>query len=116
VPASALLPEFHATAADPAAPKNLAAVVTVYTHNSHADVIAGRLLETTTLDGKGRRPNLKLVSLYLDQIPEKDKGRRLAAEHGVDDTARELKSLLWRDRRCPQRGDGHPSTSNSAPE
>jgi len=29
------------------------------------------------------RPNLQLVSLYIDQIGEKDKGRKLAAEQGV---------------------------------
>ena len=65
------------------APRKVAAAVTVYTHNSHADLIVGRLLEGYHLDGKAPRPNLKLVSLYIDQVGEKDKGRRLAAEHGV---------------------------------
>ena len=44
-------------------PKNVAAIVTEYRHNSHADVIVGRLLQTYTLDDEGERPNLKLVSL-----------------------------------------------------
>src|SRR5262249_29990190 len=52
--------------ADPKAPPKVAAAVTVYTHNSHADVIVSRLLETLTLDGKGAKPNLQLVSLYVD--------------------------------------------------
>ena len=63
-------------------PKRVAAIVTHYTHNSHADVIAGRLLQTHTLDGKGPRPNLQLVSLYADQFPKEDMSRRLASEHG----------------------------------
>lgn len=66
-----------------APPKKIAAVVTVYTQNSHADVIVSRLLEGYNLDRKPPRPNLKLVSLYMDQIADKDKGRRLASEHGV---------------------------------
>lgn len=62
--------------------KRVAAIVTSYYHNSHADVIVSRLLETDTLDGKGRRPRLKLVSLYTDQVPDNDKSRKLAATHG----------------------------------
>ncbi len=66
-------------------PKKVAAVVTAYTHNSHADVIVSRLLETDTLDGKGRKPSLELASLYTDQISGKPKdiGQDLAATHAV---------------------------------
>ena len=66
-------------------PKKVAAVVTTYYHNSHADVIASRLLETDTLDGKGRTPSLRLASLYTDQISEKppDVGQALAKTAGV---------------------------------
>ncbi|HWB13102.1 MAG TPA: hypothetical protein VG826_28010 [Pirellulales bacterium] len=63
-------------------PKSVAAVVTSYFHNSHADVIVSRLLEGYTLDGQGERPNLKLVSLYTDQVPLNDKSRELAARYG----------------------------------
>ncbi|HLF92184.1 MAG TPA: hypothetical protein VJB14_01885 [Planctomycetota bacterium] len=65
--------------------KKVAAVVTAYYHNSHADVIASRLMETDTLDGKGRRLGLDLASLYTDQVMEKpaDIGQKLAAAHGV---------------------------------
>ncbi|HUF60796.1 MAG TPA: PQQ-dependent sugar dehydrogenase [Verrucomicrobiales bacterium] len=59
----------------------VAAVVTEYRHNSHADVIVSRLLQTETLDGKGREPRLELVSLYTDQAPATDTSRALAAEH-----------------------------------
>jgi hypothetical protein len=63
-------------------PLRLAAVVTVYYHNSHADVIVGRVLEGYTLDHQGEFPRAKLVSLYVDQTPEGDKSRALAARHG----------------------------------
>ena len=56
-----------------AAEKKIAAVITAYYHNSHADVIVGRLLQTDTLDGKGRTYPLKLVSLYTDQVVEKER-------------------------------------------
>jgi hypothetical protein len=61
--------------------KNVAAIVTVYHHNSHADVIVSRLLQTDTLDGKGKDSPLKLVSLYTDQRPASDISRLLAASH-----------------------------------
>jgi hypothetical protein len=73
-----------ASVADSASPppaKNIAAIVTVYHHNSHADMIVSRLLQTDTLDGKGKDSPLKLVSLYTDQKPEKDISRLLAASH-----------------------------------
>ena len=66
-----------------APPKRIAAIVTEYRHNSHADVIVGRLLQTYTLDDKGRRPNLKLVSLYTDQTPKNDTSRKWSAKYGV---------------------------------
>lgn len=71
-------------AAEPASlppAKNIAAIVTVYHHNSHADLIVSRLLQTDTLDGKGKDCLLKLASLYTDQKPEKDISRLLAASH-----------------------------------
>ena len=64
-------------------PKRIAAVVTEYRHNSHADVIVSRLLLTHTLDEKGERPDLKLVSLYTDQVPESDTSRKWAKKFDV---------------------------------
>lgn len=61
--------------------KNVAAIVTVYRHNSHADVIVSRLLQTDTLDGKGSESPLKLVSLYTDQRAAGDLSGLLAASH-----------------------------------
>jgi hypothetical protein len=71
----------QAAEAKTGATKNVAAIVTVYHHNSHADVIVSRLLLTDTLDGKGNDSPLKLVSLYTDQRPTGDMSRLLAASH-----------------------------------
>jgi len=62
-------------------PLPVAAVVTVYRENSHADVIVGKILEGYDQQG-GPGPDLKLVSLYVDQFPETDLSRELAAKHG----------------------------------
>jgi hypothetical protein len=62
--------------------RRVAALVTVYTHNSHADVILSRLLLTDTLDGLGRASPLKLASLYVDQRPDGDMSRELADRFG----------------------------------
>src|SRR6476659_5497519 len=72
---SFLLPAF-ASAADPAKIPTVAVITTEWRTNSHADVIAGRLVEGFTLDGQGEFPKLKLVSAYIDQFPESDKSRK----------------------------------------
>lgn len=82
---SAFPSPMHAAAPDVETPqpKKIAAIVTAYYHNSHADVLVSRLLETDTLDGKGRRPRLALVSLYTDQVPANDISRKLMAAHRI---------------------------------
>ncbi|HVW02578.1 MAG TPA: hypothetical protein VHB77_19635, partial [Planctomycetaceae bacterium] len=82
---------FAPASAEDAPRKRIAAITTVYNHNSHADVIISRLFQTDTLDGKGRQPNLKLVSLYVDQTPENDISRKFSREYGfpIYDTVRE---------------------------
>ncbi len=59
----------------------VAAVVTVYRKNSHADVIVGKILEGFQQDG-GKGPDLRLISLYTDQVPNGDLSRELAEKHG----------------------------------
>jgi hypothetical protein len=61
-------------------PKKVAALVTAYFHWSHADVIVGKLLEGLHHDGK-ERPNLKLVSMYVDQRPKEDLSEALAKKY-----------------------------------
>lgn len=58
----------------------VAAIVTIYTPNSHTDVIVGKILEGYQQDG-GVGPDLRLVSMYTDQVPEKDLSRQMAAKH-----------------------------------
>ena len=61
----------------------VAVITTAYYHNSHADMLASRILKGYTLDGKGEFPKLKLASLYTDQVPENDISRKLAEKYGV---------------------------------
>jgi hypothetical protein len=61
--------------------KKVAAVVTEYRKWSHADVIVGKILEGFNYDG-GDGPNLRLVSLYVDQFPKGDMSRDLARKYG----------------------------------
>jgi hypothetical protein len=79
--AVALVPTRAAEHTKSPSARKIAAIVTVYHHNSHADLIVSRLLQTDTLDGKGKDSPLKLMSLYADQKPEKDISRLLAASH-----------------------------------
>lgn len=62
-------------------PKRVAGVVTIYRKNSHADVLLGKILEGWEQAG-GTGPNLKLVSLYVDQFPSDDLSVELAKKHG----------------------------------
>lgn len=60
----------------------VAAVVTTYRENSHADVIVGKILEGWRQKG-GDGPDLELVSLYTDQVESGDLSRGLAKKHGI---------------------------------
>lgn len=60
----------------------VAAIATVYTPLSHADVFLGRLLEGYRLNHVSHRPRLELASLYLDQTPANSMAAELAGEHG----------------------------------
>ncbi len=62
-------------------PKRVAGVVTIYRRNSHADVLLSKILQGWKEDG-GPGPNLKLVSLYVDQFPNDDLSVELAKKHG----------------------------------
>jgi hypothetical protein len=61
--------------------KRVAAVVTEYRPFSHADVIIGKILEGFDQKG-GLGPDLKVVSMYVDQFPKEDMSRDLAKKHG----------------------------------
>lgn len=69
--------------------RKIAALVSVYSDNSHADAIVGRLVESDTLDSQGSRYRLDLASLLVDQLSgmgngfRKDKSRRVMAGRPV---------------------------------
>ena len=63
-------------------PLPVAAVVTTYYRNSHADVLCGKIMEGWRQDG-GAGPNLKLAAIYTDQVHARDLSRSLAERHGV---------------------------------
>jgi hypothetical protein len=78
--ASALTLSRRLTAADrPTLP--VAAIVTVWFRHSHTDVIVGKILEGWLHDN-GAGPDLKLVSMYVDQAGESDLSRGMSAKHG----------------------------------
>lgn len=60
------------------AKKKVAALVTEYRYNSHAEVILGRLL-----GGFHYEPRIEIVSIYTDQVPEGDMSREEAGKHGI---------------------------------
>jgi hypothetical protein len=60
-----------------------AAVVTVYHHYSHADVLVGRLLSGYSPNAKWEPSNTHIVSLHAGQVPAStDMSRDLAARNG----------------------------------
>ena len=62
-------------------PKPVAVVTTIYFRNSHADVIAGKILEGLNYDGKNLY-GLRVASMYVDQFDDRDMSRDLAKKHG----------------------------------
>src|SRR5687767_7628252 len=60
-------------------PKRVAAIVTEYRRWSHADVIVGKILEGYDMDRKSY-PNMRLVSMFVDQFPKGDMARDLAKQ------------------------------------
>ena len=63
--------------------KKIAAIVTVYRPNSHADVIVTKFLKGIPTDQGLLPPRVEVASLYVDQTPDDDLSRRFAAEHNV---------------------------------
>ena len=60
--------------------KRVAAIVTEYRRHSHADITVGKILEGYNHDGK-EKPDLRLVSLYVDQFPDKDMSRDMSKKY-----------------------------------
>ena len=66
------------------APLRLAVVATVYRYLSHAQHFADRFLVGYPYEGEWRRPNVRVVSMYVDQTPEGDQSVDRAREFGFE--------------------------------
>jgi hypothetical protein len=75
--------------------KKIAAIVTEYRYNSHADVLIGRLMAGYSANGVWTPPLNHVVSLFADQTPANDQSRDLAARNGfrIYPTIREALTL-----------------------
>jgi len=66
------------------APKRLAIIGTIYRHLSHAQHMGDRFLIGYPWEGEWHKPNVKVVSLYVDQKPEGDLSAERAREFGFN--------------------------------
>jgi hypothetical protein len=64
--------------------KRIAVVTTVYRYLSHAQHIGDRFLVGYPRDGTWHKPDMKVVSLYVDQRPEGDESGARAKEFGFE--------------------------------
>src|SRR5947199_1356081 len=71
-----------AAAPQPAPPKRIAIVTTIYRYLSHGQHMGDRFLVGYPYGGAWQRPNIKVVSLYVDQKPEGDLSGERAREFG----------------------------------
>src|SRR5271165_2027844 len=65
-------------------PKRIAIVTTIYRYLSHGQHIGDRFLVGYPWNGSWHKPEMKVVSLYVDQKPEGDLSRERAREFGFD--------------------------------
>src|SRR5690606_16624802 len=65
------------------APKRIAAIITEYRPNSHADVIIGKYLEGYNQDRQPPYPRSNVVSTFTQQVPETDMSRELPKKYNL---------------------------------
>ena len=63
--------------------KTVAALTTIYRPGAHADVIVGRLIQTESMDDRGRVSPLEVASLFTDQVPANDISRTLSSKYNI---------------------------------
>jgi hypothetical protein len=78
-----LAPSIWASRIARPARKKIALIATEVRLHSHAQHFIDRFLLGYVWEGGWRRPEVDLVSLYVDQFPENDLARATAARHGV---------------------------------
>lgn len=64
-------------------PKRLAAITTAYFKYSHADDIITKFIEGYAIAERIHQPHCRVVSLAIEQFPETDIGRGMAARYGI---------------------------------
>src|SRR5438874_7254555 len=79
---NALLLPLAATAQQSNKPVRIAIVTTIYRYLSHGQHIGDRFLVGYPYAGAWHKPNVKVVSLYVDQKPEGDLSGERAREFG----------------------------------
>ena len=62
--------------------KRIAVITTIYRYLTHAQHFADRFLVGYPREGRWHRPNMEVVSLYVDQKPEGDQSENRAREFG----------------------------------
>src|SRR2546422_1853466 len=82
-----------AAAAPQIRPKRVAIVTTIYRYLSHAQHMGDRFLVGYPHAGAWHMPNMKVVSLYVDQKPDGDLSGARAKERSEEHTS-ELQSRL----------------------
>lgn len=68
----------------PSAPLRVAVIASIYRYRSHAQHFCDRLLVGYPIGGRWHRPNMQIVSLYVDQRPADDQSMDRAREFGFD--------------------------------
>jgi len=63
--------------------KKIAAIITEYRPKSHADVVVTKFLKGFPVDEGFFAPRVDIASMYIDQFPDSDISRQMAAEHDV---------------------------------
>ncbi|MCX6045992.1 MAG: hypothetical protein NT075_12855 [Chloroflexi bacterium] len=63
-------------------PKRIAVIASIYRYLSHAQHFCDRFLVGYPVDGQWRRPDMEIVSLYVDQRPVGDQSTDRAREFG----------------------------------
>ena len=71
-----------ALAAQSAQPKRIAIITTIYRYLSHGQHMGDRFLVGYPYEGAWHKPDMKVVSLYVDQHPEGDLSSERAQEFG----------------------------------
>ncbi len=64
--------------------RRLAVIATVYRYLSHAQHFADRFLVGYPYQGRWQRPDMRVVSMYVDQRPEGDQSQDRAREFGFE--------------------------------